>query len=107
MPPVASLVSVTIYIVDIDDYKAHAREIGVAWKRSVGAEYPAMAGIGVNRLWDASRRPGPRLRWKIRWSPLAQDGQRLLGQFGGVTAVDGAAMTINDLVLGPFDGFIE
>ena len=52
MPPVASLVSVTIYIVDIDDYKAHAREIGVAWKRSVGAEYPAMAGIGVNRLWD-------------------------------------------------------
>jgi enamine deaminase RidA (YjgF/YER057c/UK114 family) len=48
----ADLVSVTIYIVDMDDYKAHAGEIGAVWKRLVGAEYPAMAGIGVNRLWD-------------------------------------------------------
>jgi len=48
----ADLVSVTIYIVDMDDYQAHAREIGAAWKRLAGAEYPAMAGIGVSRLWD-------------------------------------------------------
>jgi enamine deaminase RidA (YjgF/YER057c/UK114 family) len=48
----ADLVSVTIYIVDMDDYKAHAREIGAVWKRLAGAEYPAMAGIGVSRLWD-------------------------------------------------------
>lgn len=47
------LVSVTIYIVDMDDYRAHAREIGAVWKRLVGADYPAMAGIGVSRLWDA------------------------------------------------------
>ncbi|MET0236247.1 MAG: RidA family protein [Kibdelosporangium sp.] len=46
------LVSVTIYIVDMDDYKAHAREIGAVWRRLVGSEYPAMAGIGVSRLWD-------------------------------------------------------
>ncbi len=46
------LVSLTIYIVDMDDYKAHAREIGRVWKRLVGSDYPAMAGIGVSRLWD-------------------------------------------------------
>lgn len=48
----ADLVSVTIYIVDMNDYKAHAREIGAVWKRLAGADYPAMAGIGVSRLWD-------------------------------------------------------
>ncbi|MGZ4610971.1 MAG: RidA family protein, partial [Actinomycetes bacterium] len=46
------LVSLTIYIVDVDDYKAHAREIGHVWRRLVGSSYPAMAGIGVARLWD-------------------------------------------------------
>ncbi|MCE7007233.1 RidA family protein [Kibdelosporangium philippinense] len=46
------LVSVTIYIVDMEDYKAHAREIGRVWRTLVGTEYPAMAGIGVSRLWD-------------------------------------------------------
>jgi len=47
------LVSLTIYLVDMDDYKAHAREIGAVWKQLIGASYPAMAGIGVARLWDA------------------------------------------------------
>lgn len=46
------LASMTIYIVDMDDYLAQATEIGRVWKRLVGAEYPAMAGIGVTRLWD-------------------------------------------------------
>jgi enamine deaminase RidA (YjgF/YER057c/UK114 family) len=46
------LASLTIYIVDMDDYKAHSREIGQVWRRLAGTEYPAMAGIGVNRLWD-------------------------------------------------------
>jgi enamine deaminase RidA (YjgF/YER057c/UK114 family) len=48
----ADLVALTVYIVDMDDYKAHAREIGRVWKRLVGTDYPAMAGIGVSRLWD-------------------------------------------------------
>jgi enamine deaminase RidA (YjgF/YER057c/UK114 family) len=47
------LASLTIYIVDMDDYRAHAREIGEVWKRLVGTDYPAAAGIGVARLWDA------------------------------------------------------
>ena len=47
------LASLTVYIVDMDDYRAHAREIGAVWQRLVGRDYPAMAGIGVARLWDA------------------------------------------------------
>ena len=49
----SQLASVTIYIVDMDDYRAHAREIGQVWKRLAGTDYPAMAGVGVARLWDA------------------------------------------------------
>jgi enamine deaminase RidA (YjgF/YER057c/UK114 family) len=49
----ADLVSLTIYIVDVDDYRAHARELGRVWKELIGASYPAVAGIGVARLWDA------------------------------------------------------
>lgn len=48
----SDLSSLTIYMVDIDDYKAHAREIGEVWKRLIGRNYPALAGIGVARLWD-------------------------------------------------------
>ncbi|MGH8894529.1 MAG: RidA family protein [Actinomycetes bacterium] len=47
------LASVTVYMVDVDDYRANAREIGAVWRRLVGIDYPAMAGIGVSRLWDA------------------------------------------------------
>ena len=47
------LTSLTVYIVDMDDYRAHAHEIGAVWRRLAGTDYPAMAGIGVARLWDA------------------------------------------------------
>jgi enamine deaminase RidA (YjgF/YER057c/UK114 family) len=49
----ADLVSLTIYAVDLADYRAHGREIGQAWQRQCGGEYPAMAAVGVSRLWDA------------------------------------------------------
>jgi enamine deaminase RidA (YjgF/YER057c/UK114 family) len=49
----ADLVSLTIYIVDVDDYRAHSRELGGVWKRLIGESYPAVAGVGVARLWDA------------------------------------------------------
>lgn len=48
------LASLTVYIVDMESYRAHAAEIGQVWKRLVGRDYPAMAGIGVARLWDAA-----------------------------------------------------
>src|SRR5690349_8895573 len=40
------LVSVTIYAVDLDDYRNRARELGEVWRRLAGSDYPAMAGIG-------------------------------------------------------------
>ena len=40
------LASLTIYIVDMEDYKAHAREIGRVWKRLIGAE---LSGAGRDR----------------------------------------------------------
>jgi enamine deaminase RidA (YjgF/YER057c/UK114 family) len=48
----SDLASLTIYIVDMADYRANSRPIGAVWRRLVGADYPAMAGIGVARLWD-------------------------------------------------------
>ncbi len=47
------LVSLTLYLVDMDGYRAHAREAGEIWRRLAGRDYPAMAAIGVHRLWDA------------------------------------------------------
>jgi enamine deaminase RidA (YjgF/YER057c/UK114 family) len=46
------LVSLTIYIVDLADYQAHGKQIGAAWRRLAGTEYPATAGVEVTRLWD-------------------------------------------------------
>ena len=46
------LAALTIYIVDVPDYRAHAGEIGRVGKRLAGTDYPATAGIGVARLWD-------------------------------------------------------
>ena len=47
------LASLTIYIVDVPDYRAHAREIGQVWRRLAGRDYPATAStvpsvIGVS-----------------------------------------------------------
>jgi enamine deaminase RidA (YjgF/YER057c/UK114 family) len=46
------LVSLTLYLVDLDGYRARAREAGEIWRRLAGRDYPAMAAIGVHRLWD-------------------------------------------------------
>jgi enamine deaminase RidA (YjgF/YER057c/UK114 family) len=46
------LASLTVYAVDLADYRAHGREIGGVWRRLCGRTYPAMAAIGVSRLWD-------------------------------------------------------
>jgi enamine deaminase RidA (YjgF/YER057c/UK114 family) len=46
------LASLTIYAVDLDDYRAHRREIGAAWRRLAGPGYPAMAAVQVARLWQ-------------------------------------------------------
>jgi enamine deaminase RidA (YjgF/YER057c/UK114 family) len=48
----ADLASVTIYLTDVEDYQAHGKEIGAVWRRLAGSDYPAMAGVGVTRLWQ-------------------------------------------------------
>lgn len=47
------LVDVTIFLTDVGDYQRHGRAIGAKWREMAGTEYPAMAGIGITRLWQA------------------------------------------------------
>ena len=47
----SDLASLTIYLTDVDGYQAHAKEIGAVWRRLASADYPAMAGVGVAKLW--------------------------------------------------------
>lgn len=47
-----TLVAVTIYLTDVEDYQRNGRELGRIWRELVGPWYPAMAGIGVVRLWQ-------------------------------------------------------
>jgi enamine deaminase RidA (YjgF/YER057c/UK114 family) len=48
------LASLTIYTVDLADYRARGREIGAVWRRLCGRTYPAMAAVGVSQLWDSA-----------------------------------------------------
>ena len=47
----SDLVSLTIYLIDVADYQAHGKQIGAVWRQLAGTDYPAMAGVGVTRLW--------------------------------------------------------
>ncbi|MCY0919324.1 MULTISPECIES: RidA family protein [unclassified Streptomyces] len=46
------LARVTVYAVDVASYREHAGELGRIWRRLAGRDYPAMAVVGVVRLWD-------------------------------------------------------
>lgn len=46
------LARVTVYTTDVPAYREHAPELGRVWRRLAGRDYPAMALIGVARLWD-------------------------------------------------------
>ncbi|MEU6477689.1 RidA family protein [Streptomyces sp. NPDC047017] len=48
----ADLARVTVYTTDVAAYRAHAVELGRLWRRAAGRDYPAMAVVGVVRLWD-------------------------------------------------------
>lgn len=47
------LAALTIYVVDMDDYRRNSPALGQVWRRLAGPDYPAMAAVGVSRLWDA------------------------------------------------------
>lgn len=46
------LVSIQIFVTDVDAYAAASREIGAAYRRHFGKHYPAMALLGVTRLLE-------------------------------------------------------
>ena len=46
------LVSLTIYATDLEDYRRHGKDLGEVWRKLAGPRYPAMAAVGVGRLWD-------------------------------------------------------
>ena len=46
------LAGLTVYAIDLATYRSRAADVGTVWRRLVGTDYPAMAGIGVSRLWD-------------------------------------------------------
>jgi enamine deaminase RidA (YjgF/YER057c/UK114 family) len=46
------LARVTVYATDVAAYRTHATELGRIWRHLAGRDYPAMAVIGVTRLWD-------------------------------------------------------
>jgi enamine deaminase RidA (YjgF/YER057c/UK114 family) len=48
----ADLARVTVYATDVADYRAHTAELGRIWRVLAGRDFPAMAVIGVVRLWD-------------------------------------------------------
>jgi len=48
------LTSLTIFATDLAGYRARGKEIGAIWRRLAGPRYPAMAAVGVARLWDAA-----------------------------------------------------
>ncbi|MGI5136178.1 MULTISPECIES: RidA family protein [unclassified Streptomyces] len=48
----ADLARVTVYATDVADYRAHAPELGRIWRDLAGRDYPAMAVVGITRLWD-------------------------------------------------------
>ena len=47
------LVSLQIFVVDVEGYRSHLRELGEVWRRRFGRRYPATGLFGVTRLFDA------------------------------------------------------
>jgi enamine deaminase RidA (YjgF/YER057c/UK114 family) len=48
------LVKLTIYVLDVADYKAHVREIGTVYREYFGKHFPAMTLVGARDLFDAA-----------------------------------------------------
>ncbi len=50
------LVSLVVYVTDVDEYRGSLRELGEVWRRHFGRRYPAMALVGVSRLFEPKAR---------------------------------------------------
>ena len=49
----SDLVSLQIFVTDVDEYRASAEALGPVWRRHFGRRYPAAGLFGVTRLFDA------------------------------------------------------
>jgi enamine deaminase RidA (YjgF/YER057c/UK114 family) len=47
------VVRMTCYVTSVEEYRASLREIGAAWRETMGRNYPAMAVVGVSALVEA------------------------------------------------------
>jgi enamine deaminase RidA (YjgF/YER057c/UK114 family) len=50
------LVSLQIFVTDVDEYRAALEELAPLWRRHFGRRYPAVGLFGVTRLFDAAAR---------------------------------------------------
>jgi enamine deaminase RidA (YjgF/YER057c/UK114 family) len=50
------VVSLVVYVIDVDEYRASLDELGEVWRRHFGRRYPAMALVGVSALFDQNAR---------------------------------------------------
>jgi enamine deaminase RidA (YjgF/YER057c/UK114 family) len=48
------VVKLTIYVLDVDDYKRRAREVGAVYRDFFGKHFPAMTLVGARDLYDAA-----------------------------------------------------
>ncbi|WP_327318419.1 RidA family protein [Streptomyces sp. NBC_01235] len=48
----SDLARVTVYVTDVAAYRECAPELGRIWRELAGGDYPAMAVVGIVRLWD-------------------------------------------------------
>lgn len=47
------IVRMTWYLVDMDEYLAQSRDLGIAYREVMGRHYPAMSAVAVTRLVHA------------------------------------------------------
>ena len=65
----------TWYVVDLDEYRAAVRELGRAYRETIGAHYPAMAVVASPAWWSAPP------DWKSRrlpWCRLTEAFRRAM-----------------------------
>jgi enamine deaminase RidA (YjgF/YER057c/UK114 family) len=48
------IVKLTIYVLDVSDYKQHLREVGGVYREYFGKHFPAMTLVGARDLFDAA-----------------------------------------------------
>jgi enamine deaminase RidA (YjgF/YER057c/UK114 family) len=48
----SDVVKLTIYVLDVDEYKKRGREIGGVYREYFGKHFPAMTLVGARDLYD-------------------------------------------------------